>query len=71
MPRRRLLTKEAAAEAVAFAGQDKIQRSHRKGPWGTRPSLRDIARHLRAHQLVPHVPHAAVVWRALRRARAA
>ena len=71
MPRRRLLSKAAEAEAVRYASQKKIERSHRKGPWGTQPSLRDTARHLQACKLVASVPHAAVVWRVLKKAKAA
>jgi hypothetical protein len=56
MPRPRLLSDAAVAEVSRLLADPKARRTHRKGPWGDRPSLRDIARHLEGKGLLPRSP---------------
>jgi hypothetical protein len=65
MPRPRALSPAAEAEARRFASDPAQTRTHKGGPWGDRPSLRDIGRHLQRKRLVVQMPTAGAIARAL------
>ncbi len=64
MPRKRLLSPEAEAEALRYLRDPKNKRTHSARKWGEQPSLRDVARYLFGKRLVGKVPHAGAIARA-------